>query len=491
MADLTDQTTGTPAADSLVYIVLDPAGTPLPRKAALSAVLDFIEANGAAPASFLSSGTLADARVAESNVTQHEAALTITESQISDLGTYLENLSEDTTPQLGGNLDVNGNSIASTSNGNITIAPNGTGNIVLGNYTLNADATVGAGQDNYVLKYDHSTGLWGPEEDSGAAGGDAWSDAVDADIVPDGDGTRDLGATATRFAQGYVDEMHVTNGIILTEAADHPITPGAGLAQLWVSNDATQVLYFTDDGGTDNEVSHSGNSTPYTTSGNTTVLASVSGSFTSGDLVVADANGNLVDGPTPPSGSIVGNTDTQTLTNKTLTAPVLGGTVTGTYTIGGTPTFPGILGDLDTLGAPTADGEFIVATGAGAFAYETGATARTSMGAAALGANEFTGTQDFNGQQVEAFLNKVVGTVSGTLTTTAHSGNVLETSGNVTVPTTAGFNCVLIAGGAHTVTFNGNTSAAMATGDIMTIIVEDSTTIHAVLTAAADKVSFS
>jgi hypothetical protein len=32
---------------------------------------------------------MADARVAESNVTQHEAALSITESQISDLGDYL------------------------------------------------------------------------------------------------------------------------------------------------------------------------------------------------------------------------------------------------------------------------------------------------------------------------------------------------------------------------------------------------------------------
>ena len=41
----------------------------------------------------------------------------------------------------------------------------------------------------------------------------------------------------------------------------------------------------------------------------------------------------------------VGLTDTQTITNKTLTAPavnnpVLGGTLTGTYIIGGTPTFP-------------------------------------------------------------------------------------------------------------------------------------------------------
>ena len=40
----------------------------------------------------------------------------------------------------------------------------------------------------------------------------------------------------------------------------------------------------------------------------------------------------------------------------------------------------GVLEDLDTLGAPTADGEFIVATGAGAFAYESGATVRSSLG---------------------------------------------------------------------------------------------------------------
>ena len=39
-----------------------------------------------------------------------------------------------------------------------------------------------------------------------------------------------------------------------------------------------------------------------------------------------------------------------------------------------------VLEDLDTLGAAASDGEFIVATGAGAFAYESGATVRTSLG---------------------------------------------------------------------------------------------------------------
>jgi len=36
----------------------------------------------------------------------------------------------DVTPQLGGDLDVNGNDFVSTSNGNITFTPNGTGKIV-------------------------------------------------------------------------------------------------------------------------------------------------------------------------------------------------------------------------------------------------------------------------------------------------------------------------------------------------------------------------
>ena len=43
----------------------------------------------------------------------------------------INNLSEDTTPQLGGNLDVNGQDIVTTSNANIDLAPNGTGKVVV------------------------------------------------------------------------------------------------------------------------------------------------------------------------------------------------------------------------------------------------------------------------------------------------------------------------------------------------------------------------
>ena len=43
----------------------------------------------------------------------------------------ITDLVQDTTPQLGGNLDINTYSIVSTSNGNINITPNGTGKVVL------------------------------------------------------------------------------------------------------------------------------------------------------------------------------------------------------------------------------------------------------------------------------------------------------------------------------------------------------------------------
>ena len=43
----------------------------------------------------------------------------------------LSNVSEDATPQLGGDLDVNGNDIVSVSNGNINLLPNGSGKVIM------------------------------------------------------------------------------------------------------------------------------------------------------------------------------------------------------------------------------------------------------------------------------------------------------------------------------------------------------------------------
>ena len=67
-----------------------------------------------------------------------------TNPDIVSVNTGIADVVSDTSPQLGGNLDVNGNSIVSASNGNIAITPNGSGNIVLDGLTFpNADGSSG------------------------------------------------------------------------------------------------------------------------------------------------------------------------------------------------------------------------------------------------------------------------------------------------------------------------------------------------------------
>ena len=86
----------------------------------------------------------------------------------------------------------------------------------------------------------------------------------------------------------------------------------------------------------------------------------------------------------------------------------------------------------------------------------------------------------------------VVSSVSGNLTTADHSGKHLITSGNVTIPNAAGdvgFTATIQAGGAHTITFNSTTSAALATGDVVTAFVTSTTTIVLRKSAAADQVT--
>jgi hypothetical protein len=52
-------------------------------------------------------------------------------SGLAASGSAISNVVEDSTPQLGGNLDMNGNDIVTTSNADIDLAPNGTGKVVV------------------------------------------------------------------------------------------------------------------------------------------------------------------------------------------------------------------------------------------------------------------------------------------------------------------------------------------------------------------------
>ena len=142
-------------------------------------------------------------------------------------GGTLSNVVEDTTPQLGGSLDVNGQKIVSTSGGDIDIEPNGTGDVLLGNFKFDADQTVGSGQDNYVLTYDHSGGKISLEAASGGGGGSAITiqeegsslstaastiNFVGAGVTATGSGATKTITIGTTIATGNIAETFTGNG---------------------------------------------------------------------------------------------------------------------------------------------------------------------------------------------------------------------------------------------------------------------------------------
>jgi hypothetical protein len=114
------------------------------------------------------------------------SALTWTEgdANITNLNNAkIENVVEDLTPQLGGDLDVNGKSIVSASNGNIAIVPDGTGNIQLtpasGKITLGAlDFPTTTGTNGQVLTTNGSSTMSWTTVSSGATNLDGLSDVV-------------------------------------------------------------------------------------------------------------------------------------------------------------------------------------------------------------------------------------------------------------------------------------------------------------------------
>jgi len=83
-------------------------------------------------------------------------AITTNGSGTLSFGTVLTDVVQDTSPQLGGPLDVNGQAITSASNGDITLNPDGTGEIKLGADLIpDADAThtIGSESERFISAY--------------------------------------------------------------------------------------------------------------------------------------------------------------------------------------------------------------------------------------------------------------------------------------------------------------------------------------------------
>jgi len=145
------------------------------------------------------------------------------------VNTSLIEIKYDTTPQLGGDLDVNGNSIVSVSNGDISITPDGTGDVILDGLKYpQADGTTGQ-----FLKTDGSGQLAFATVDTNLVndttpqlGGDL--DLNSSDIT----GTGNINITGTIQSSGDI------TGTLAT-AAQPNITSLGTLSSLTISGDLT------------------------------------------------------------------------------------------------------------------------------------------------------------------------------------------------------------------------------------------------------------
>ena len=178
-------------------------------------------------------GATADAHETTLTVTDPTADRTITlpnasgtvllaDGDGSSLTGISSDLSNDSTPQLGGNLDVNGNSIVSASNGNIAITPNGSGKVILDGLSH----PVADGNAGQVLKTDGSgnlgfasvsslagAGIQNVSDDSSPQLGgnlDVVTHSIvsasnrDINIIPNGNGKVVVGTNGIEFADGSI-----------------------------------------------------------------------------------------------------------------------------------------------------------------------------------------------------------------------------------------------------------------------------------------------
>ena len=169
-----------------------------------------------------------------------------------------------------------------------------------------------------------------------------------------------------------IDALDATTEATIEAAIDtlSNLTAASSLATVGTLNSGAISSGF---GNIDNGTStlNTGNATVDTLTNDSSVAAShITGSFTgsfvgdgSGLTGLASANDATITLQPGAGIGAIGDFTTNQSGNETLTIGV-----------------DEVLEDLDTLGAPASDGQFIVATGVGAFQYESGATVRTSLG---------------------------------------------------------------------------------------------------------------
>ena len=252
-------------------------------------------------------------------------------SATSAAGAGLSNVSDDTSPSLGGNLDMNGNDIITLSNGNIDLLPHGSGKVIMdGNGSSGGvsvsdgliDIRSGTGSVAKVKFYCEVSNAHA--QTLQAQPHSASSSAVLTLPVATGTliGTGDSGTVTNAMLAGSIANAKLSNS---------SITIG----------DDSSTNFSVDLGGSFEIIGGSGISTAIT---NNRITLSTDGSIvteTSSDTLTnktidLDANtltGTLAEFNTAlQSDSFVSLTGTETLTNKTLTSPKINEDVAVTST---------------------------------------------------------------------------------------------------------------------------------------------------------------
>ena len=212
------------------------------------------------------------------------------------LGSYgggLSNLVEDTSPQLGGALDVNGQDIVTTSNGDIDLDPNGSGVVV-----FKGNATKGAGQFKLNCENNsHGITIKGPPHSAAASYTLTLpNNDGDADQVLKTDGSGGLSWVAQSGGASALNDLSDVstsgaasgqvlkyNGSSWAPAADNTGGGGGGSSSFEYFK-----LYYTSAGAIDTTQGSGGYSDASTNIGNVTINNAASNSCE----VIVDFGGN-------------------------------------------------------------------------------------------------------------------------------------------------------------------------------------------------------
>ena len=235
---------------------------------ATAAELNILDASGSTIGSLSEISTIANDDVFLALDTSGGGIKKVSRSTVvSGLATSsaISNVAEDSTPQLGGNLDLNGNDIVTTSNATLDLAPNGTGTVVVRGNT-NSGAVVFNCESN-----SHGQKVYGQPHSAGV---------TNTLMLP-------AGANSTLVSLVSTDTL--TNKTLTSPKINEDVA---------VTSTATELNIMDGD-----------------TSAGTTAVAG-------GDGIVTNDNGTMRQTTIDTFDTYLSAT-TKTLTNKTLTTPTL------------------------------------------------------------------------------------------------------------------------------------------------------------------------